>query len=314
MNEVPLAFWSGWTIGIVAIGIGFLAWLALGVFTAKKGSINPPDQVWDDDLREGNDEPPKWWFFALFGTLIFSATYIMLYPGLGLLPGLLNWTQHSQFKQGLAHYQEKTGGVHDKWTIAPLDELRQDRSAMESARRIYMVHCASCHGEDARGQAGMFPSLADEEWHWGGSDEELLNTLNNGRVAAMPGWQQLGDEQVEAVTDYVIALSRGEAVDGSDLEAGRLAYSANCVACHGANGEGNPALGSPRLNEGHVWQYLPPGGDLRTAVLETIRHGRQGIMPAQAGRLRKEQIRVLAAWLVGGKGIAPPEGMDARAQ
>jgi len=306
MTEISASFLSGWVIGIVILGLAFLAWLSVGIFTAKKGSISPPDQVWDEDLREGNDDPPKWWFYALFSTLIFTCAYVIAYPGFGNTPGLLSWTQHSQYEEGLAYYRARTGDIHKQWETASLGDLRADQSAMASAERLYQVHCASCHGDDARGQAGLFPNLADDVWHWGGSDEQILTSLNAGRVAAMPAWPQLGEDGILAVTDYVVALTEDSA-DATELERGRDIYAANCAVCHGANGEGNQALGSPSFAGGHVWQYRLPGQDVREAIANTLRNGRQGVMPAQAERLRQSQIRLLAAWLGGGMDLAPPD-------
>jgi cytochrome c oxidase cbb3-type subunit 3 len=67
------------------------------------------------------------------------------------------------------------------------------------------------------------------------------------------------------------------------------------VACHGADGGGNPLLGAPTLND-PIWTY---GGD-RAAVIESLTNGRNGVMPAFGSRLDDTQIRLLAAWLKAG--------------
>jgi cytochrome c oxidase cbb3-type subunit 3 len=105
----------------------------------------------------------------------------------------------------------------------------------------------------------------------------------------MVGWQQvLGDAGVDAVADYVVALGRGN-VSG---HAGRAQFEQFCVACHGANGEGNAALGAPGLADDE-WLY---GGDIGS-IRATVAHGRNGIMPAFGERLDDTQIRLLVAWL-----------------
>ena len=65
-----------------------------------------------------------------------------------------------------------------------------------------------------------------------------------------------------------------------------------CAACHGATGQGNPALGAPNLADS-VWLH----GWGEQAVIQTIEHGRNSVMPAHAGRLTPAQIQVLAAYV-----------------
>ncbi len=302
---MPMTFWGGWAAGIATIGLLWLAWWSVSVYRAKPDEIAAPPDVWDDNLTEGNAEPPKWWFFSLFASLIFSACYVMLYPGFGDSLGLLSWSQHTQFENGIKHYRSRTADTKARWESAPLAELAADESAMGSARRLFASNCSGCHGADAAGQAGMFPDLTDNIWHWGDSEDIILQTISKGRIAAMPPWLAVvGKTGVEQVADYVIALRNGEQI-GSEHDAGRAVYDTNCVACHGASGEGNPALGSPAFR-GHKWMYVEEGQNERLAVIDIIANGRDGHMPAHEGRLTQSQIRVLAAWVTGGMELAPP--------
>ena len=281
-------------ITIVALGLGGLLWLLLSVYWAK--DIKPSDTVWDDTLQEGNAPMPKWWFFMLFGFLIFSAAYLMLYPGLGRFPGLLGWSQSGQFQQGMKSYQQ--GKLQQDWANLPLADLAANASYMASARRIYANHCAACHGEQGQGQA-RFPNLRDDEWQWGNSKEQLLQTITQGRTAVMPAWRAtVGDGGVLQLTDYVLSLSGNRALGGT----GKQLYVQHCAACHGVDGRGNPILGASNLRD-NVWLY---GGD-RHSVYASISKGRQGIMPAQKNRLRPEQIRLLVAWLFNGMDNLPAQ-------
>ena len=69
-------------------------------------------------------------------------------------------------------------------------------------------------------------------------------------------------------------------------------YDALCVACHGADGAGNPALGAPSLTD-DVWLY----GGSEAAVRHSIAEGRQGRMPAHGEFLGEARVHVLAAWV-----------------
>jgi cytochrome c oxidase cbb3-type subunit 3 len=66
-----------------------------------------------------------------------------------------------------------------------------------------------------------------------------------------------------------------------------------CVACHGADGTGNQALGAPNLTDGE-WLY---GGD-EAAVRQSIARGRQGQMPAHEALLGPDRVRLLAAYVL----------------
>jgi cytochrome c oxidase cbb3-type subunit 3 len=64
------------------------------------------------------------------------------------------------------------------------------------------------------------------------------------------------------------------------------------VACHGANGAGNTALGAPNLTD-DLWLY---GGSL-TRIAESIANGRNGVMPAQGEFLGEAKVHLLAAYI-----------------
>jgi len=76
--------------------------------------------------------------------------------------------------------------------------------------------------------------------------------------------------------------------------AGKREYMNYCVACHGVDGKGNQALGAPNLTDG-VWLY----GSSEATIVNGILNGRNNRMPAQAGVLTPEQIKMLAAWVWG---------------
>lgn len=292
-------FWAGWAGGITLLGLLGLAWLAIGVL--RDSDVRAPDTAWDDEdgepLREGNDQPPKWWFFGFFAMLIFSVTYVLLYPGFGDFSGALNWNQQRQLETAEQSIRTKMDEIRARWLESPLAELQNDASAMGSARRIFVENCAGCHGKDGGGQAGMFPDLTDDKWQWGFTETQISHSITRGRRAVMPAWESLGDEKIDAVTDYVMALSEGKDItaagaapsDGADI------YAAKCVACHGAHGEGGALLGAPAFDGN--WLYLSAGETLKQSVQTSIRHGRNGEMPAQETRLSPAQIRLLTAWL-----------------
>jgi cytochrome c oxidase cbb3-type subunit 3 len=163
---------------------------------------------------------------------------------------------------------------------------------MATARNLFQVNCAMCHGSDGGGARG-FPNLADKAWQWGGDPDTVVQTITAGRMAAMPAWGPvLGAQGVDQAVAYVEQLS-GQPHDTSLAAAGKTVFETNCAACHGVDGKGNPLVGAPNLTDG-VWLY---GGDPTTLHL-TLTAGRNGQMPAFGERLGPERVRLLAAYAI----------------
>lgn len=298
MNEFTSSFWSGWVTVIVAVSLVWLAVLLYTVYFGKRGKSAATDTVWDETLTEGEHPPPVWWFVFLFAAMTFTVVYLVLYPGLGGNEGALKWTSAGHLAASKDRYDREFSALFEQWEQTPAADLGTDGLAMEAAANIYLSNCSSCHGPDARGQANLFPDLTDDEWIWGGGEEQLRATLLQGRRAAMPPWgAALKEEGVDNVARYVLALSKGEG-DNPEHADGKASYGQVCVACHGVSGEGNPLLGAPPLNN-DIWLY---GGDLET-VKDIIANGRNGHMPAQQGRLTPVQVHLLVGWLLNGAHI-----------
>ena len=289
MADLPTGFWSGWIIVLTCVS---LAWVVLSVYFA------PPDAgpeegkaghepVWDTNLREGSSAPPLWWFWMLLGAMVFSLIYLMLYPGLGSFEGLLNWSQGKRLVSSYEVYEESFDTRRAEIAALSLSEIQADRVLMATADRIFRRECSACHGIDGRGQANLFPNLLDIDWQWGGSPEQLEQTLRNGRRANMPAWGAIiGEEKTNAVARYLLNFADTE-------HAGRTVYEQSCAACHGVDGVGNPLLGAPNLAD-NTWLY---GGDL-DSLTTTLNEGRQGQMPAfDSQRLDAAQLKLLIAKL-----------------
>ncbi len=67
---------------------------------------------------------------------------------------------------------------------------------------------------------------------------------------------------------------------------------AMCVACHGADGTGNQALGAPNLTD-NTWLY----SGFPTTVQSTIRNGRNGQMPPHGNFLGDDKVHLLTTYV-----------------
>ena len=293
MASVVSGFWGGWVATITIVSVIGLVWLIFSVYSSTDDSDEVASHVWDETLREGTKPAPLWWFWFILALLAVSVVYLILYPGLGPYAGTLHWSQREGIEESLAHYEHTLGPTRARIAETPSAELQRDAAAMRSAWHVFNNNCTPCHGPDARGQASLFPNLADADWQWGGGEAQLTQTIAQGRTAVMPPWQAvLNDAGVARMADYVLALSKGGAP--ADGEAAQQ-YSTYCSACHGPNGEGQPALGAPALKD-DIWLY----GGSPAAIRESIANGRTGTMPAFGTRLDATEIRLLAAWLAAG--------------
>jgi cytochrome c oxidase cbb3-type subunit 3 len=162
---------------------------------------------------------------------------------------------------------------------------------MKMGYRLFLNNCAVCHGADASGNLG-YPNLTDKDWLYGGSPEQIKETLVLGRKAVMPAWSAaLGETGIAHVAEFVLQLA-GREHDQAKAILGAPLFSKNCAACHGDNGKGNQQLGAPNLTD-DVWLYGKEPLELR----QTLRNGRNGVMPAHEQILKPERIHLLAAYV-----------------
>jgi ubiquinol-cytochrome c reductase cytochrome c subunit len=147
-------------------------------------------------------------------------------------------------------------------------------AVMMTGRALYMMHCASCHGDVGQG-SNVAPSLV------GYSAADIHLMLDTGRMpASVPYVDEIHQEpvftepQMTAIVDYVLSFTQANRalplVMPGNVEHGRALFMENCAACHGPTGSG-ASVGSndvaPSLANATIFQ-----------VAEAIRAG-PGIMP-----------------------------------
>lgn len=295
MSDFINSFWSNYVIALTALSIlacAILLWL-----TMRKKVVSAADNttghVWDEDLRESNNPLPLWWVGLFIITIVFAVAYLVIYPGMGALQGSLNWSSTGQYENEVAKANAELEPVYARFNAMETPQIAADPAAHAIGERLFMNNCAQCHGSDARGSRG-FPNLADKDWLHGGEPANIVETITNGRngmMVPMAAAVGTGDD-VKNVAHYVLSLS-GSPHDSVRAGLGKPKYAV-CAACHGPSGDGNTALGAPRLND-NVWLH----GYGEAAIMAMITNGKTNHMPPQKDRLTESQIKVLASYVWG---------------
>jgi len=217
----------------------------------------------------------------------------MIVSGIGKFESSLGWSEVDQYDKESSAAEQRYRELRDRYLALPVAEIAADPAVRKMGMRLFANDCAQCHGADAKGKYG-FPNLTDDDWLWGGDADAIKATLVNGRQAAMPAWGTIiGDQGIADVTQYVLSLN-GRDTNQAQVAAGRTVFETYCVACHGADGRGNPALGSPNLTNG-IWLY----GGSEEQIAQTLRAGRNGMMPAFKDTLSEDKIHILTAYIYG---------------
>jgi len=285
--------WSIWVIALTVVSFVLMIWI---LFANRKRGQGDPEKTTGhnyDGIEEYDNPLPAWWFYMFVITIVWGIFYLIAYPGLGNFKGLLGWTQLDQYRSEVDAAEERFRAMRDRYLALPVEEIAEDPAVRKMGMRMFGNNCAQCHGADARGSYG-FPNLTDDNWLYGGTPQAIKTSIVDGRQAAMPAWESvIGEDGVAATTAYVLGLS-GRDTDEALQAEGEEVYKTYCVACHGADGSGNTALGAPNLQNG-IWLY----GGTPEQVAHSIRAGRNGVMPAHGELLGEDKIHILTAYVYG---------------
>jgi cytochrome c oxidase cbb3-type subunit III len=270
-----------------------------------------------DGIEELNTPLPRWWLWTFYATIAWAFAYWIVYPAWptisGYTSGVLGYSARGQVAADLADLQAMRGARGAALLQVPLADIEKDPALLAFAqargKAAFGDNCAPCHGVGATGAKG-YPNLNDDDWLWGGTLEEIVESITYGirsgnakaHDSAMPAFGKDGllkPNEIVAVANYVRSLSGLPVRPGVDLAAGKRIFADNCAVCHGADGTGNHELGAPNLTD-RIWLY---GSDEAT-IIDSITNSRSGMMPAWAGRLDPGTIKALAIYvhtLGGGK-------------
>ena len=262
-----------------------------------------------DGIRELDRPLPRWWLWVWYACIAAAVVYWVLMPAWpspwGNTPGLLHESDRANVVKALHKLQVQRGVEAQRLNGATLEQIESNPDlqayALAVGQSIFGDNCATCHGQGGTGAKG-YPNLRDDVWLWGGTLEDIQHTITVGvrsgqpdaRVSQMPAFgrdQMLTPSQVNDLTEYVVALSHRPANRAAVARAAPI-FAQQCVACHGADGTGNQALGAPNLTD-QDWLY----GSDRASIHGQIWNGRGGVMPSWRARFDPATIKALAVYV-----------------
>lgn len=261
-------------------------------------------------IEELDSPVPKVVLLFLAATIIFSVACWILLPtfplGKTYTKGVLGTDQRKEVAQKVAAAQAQRQEWASRIESMSYEQIMADPELMKVVKQtghtLFQDNCAACHGMNATGGPG-FPDLTAKKWLWGGTPEQIAETINVGingthadtRVSQMLAFGRDGmltQTQILDVATYVQALSQPVEASPERLAAGAKIFAEQCATCHGDNGKGKQDVGAPDLTD-NSWIY---GGDLNT-IYKTIYGGRQGQMPSWEGRLSPLDLKLLTVYV-----------------
>lgn len=159
-----------------------------------------------DGIKEYDNPMPGWLMAIWWGSLIFSAAYLVFYA--------LSFGEGSMESEYRADTQSALTSVQAHFDANPLVPPSpaallagvSDPAVIDAGAARFTRSCASCHGDRAQGLIG--PNLTDDRWIHGGSVEQVFQSVAKGWPAkGMPPWgRAMKPEELSAVVSYVRSL------------------------------------------------------------------------------------------------------------
>ncbi len=168
-----------------------------------------------DGIQELDNPAPAWFQFLFYITIVFAVIYMIVYHVAG--SNNLSADEYNR-EMALANAQKeelaKTGGLINESNVTSLI----DEADLTKGKELFVVNCASCHGNSGEGIVG--PNLTDDYWIHGGGIKNVFATVKNGVPAkGMIAWQtQLNPKQMQQVSSYVLTLHGTKPPNGKPPE------------------------------------------------------------------------------------------------
>lgn len=281
--------------------------------------VTTTGHVWDDDLADLTNQPPKWWVLGMIASVLFCVVYFIYYPSFPVsgtsvfAKGIGGWTAIKEMEADKGEVDAVRGKFEARLKgmtpAAILADGELTEYAIRSGKVLFGDNCAACHGTNGVGthdKEGLFaPILNDDDWMFGGKIEDIHASIEGGRQGMMMAHKDmLTAAEIDALAN---AVAKGQP-NSTPLFAAK-----GCTACHGEDGKGNQAMGAANLTD-KIWRFEGSLEGIRRTITYGVNSGdtkaRVAVMPnfKEAGKLSDVEMKKLAVYVYkfgGGQADAP---------
>lgn len=175
-----------------------------------------------DGIKEYDNPLPRWWLWTFYITIVWAILYMIAYPAIPLVnkatQGMLGYTMRNEVAADIERFDQMNAGVQEKLATVELAAIADDPEltnyAANAGKAVFNTWCVQCHQSGGAGAKG-YPTLADDDWLWGGTMEDIHYTVSHGirneddpdaRYSEMPRFGADGlleEPQIEQVVQYV---------------------------------------------------------------------------------------------------------------
>ena len=277
------------------------------------GGVPTTGHVWDDDLADLTNQPPKWWMLGLTASAIWVVVYFLMYPAIPIatsgtffkgvgLPGSGQWTAIKELEadqkvldDARSKYENK---LKDMTPAAILADAELSEYVARSGKVLFGDNCAACHGQNGVGtqdKQGLFaPILNDDDWLYGGMIGNIHESIAGGRQGMMMAHKDM--LTAAEIDTLASAVAKGQPTSTP------LFAEKGCTACHGADGKGMQAMGSANLTD-KIWRFDSSPEGIKQTIMYGVNSGdpmaRVAVMPnfTEAGKLSAVEMKKLAVYV-----------------
>jgi cytochrome c oxidase cbb3-type subunit 3 len=261
-----------------------------------------------DGIEELDTPMPRWWLIVFYVCIIWAVGYWFYYPawptlsGDGIRGGTVgsaDWTQYKELADAQQEIIARRAEYQTRFDDADFATIQEDPTlyafGQAGGKAAFGDNCATCHGTGGAGASG-YPNLNDDDWLWGGSIDDIYQTIRFGvrsahvdtRFSEMPAFGQiLEQDEIASLAKFVV-----EGADQNIHPAGATLYEEQCSVCHGPAAGGMHEFGAPNLKDA-IWFY----GSSEAEIAAQINNPKHGMMPAWDSRLSASTLRQLALYV-----------------
>lgn len=154
-----------------------------------------------DGIQEYDQRLPRWWLLTLYGAIIFSAGYFLIFKYNSRVPSSAEKVE-AQMKQIEAVRLANSIDVSDNEMFW---EMSRINTFVDAGEKSFQATCTACHGANLEGGIGF--NLVDAEWVHGASPSAIYDTIYHGVPdKGMQAWgTTLGQKRITEIVAYILS-------------------------------------------------------------------------------------------------------------